>query len=188
MDDVERVGAITYEDFFRDYLEANQLCVFSTEVTQHWRSRKEWVMNGRPHLEILSNQFGHSIAPVANCGQAKYNSQVKQDMSVAEFCDYWMDSCQSETNKTETLYLKDWHFWHFLITRRMKRQFILNLTGLMSSGISVWMSQMITVLSTWAQKEAGPLSMQMFSGHTVGLQTFVAARNGFFIPLVRRNI
>lgn len=110
MDDVERVGAITYEDFFRDYLEANQLCVFSTEVTEHWRSRKEWVMNGRPYLEILSNQFGHSIAPVANCGQAKYNSQVKQDMSVAEFCDYWMDSCQSETNKTETLYLKDWHF------------------------------------------------------------------------------
>ena len=44
---------------------------------------------------------------------------------------------------------------HFLITRRMKHQFILNLTGLMSSGISVWMSQMITVLSTWAQKEAG---------------------------------
>ena len=33
--------------------------------------------------------LGHAVAPVANCCQAKYSSQVKQDMTVKEFCDYW---------------------------------------------------------------------------------------------------
>ncbi|XP_067018397.1 2-oxoglutarate and iron-dependent oxygenase JMJD4-like isoform X3 [Acropora muricata] len=110
MDDVTRMHTITYGDFFRDFLLANQLCVFSSEITEDWRSRKEWVTNGKPNLEFLSNRFGHAIAPVANCSQAEYNSQVKQDMSVTEFCDYWKSSFQDEKNKTEVLYLKDWHF------------------------------------------------------------------------------
>ena len=58
-DDLERVGVIKYEEFFRDFLEANKLCVFSSEVTQHWRSRKEWVKDGRPNFEFLSNHFGN---------------------------------------------------------------------------------------------------------------------------------
>ena len=29
------------------------------------------------------------MAPVANCCQAEYSSQVKQDMTLKEFCDYW---------------------------------------------------------------------------------------------------
>ncbi|XP_074629189.1 2-oxoglutarate and iron-dependent oxygenase JMJD4-like isoform X2 [Acropora palmata] len=110
MDDVTRVHTITYGDFFRDFLLENQLCVFSSEITEDWRSRKEWVTNGKPNLEFLSNRFGYAIAPVANCSQAEYNSQVKQDMSVTEFCDYWKSSFQDEKNKTEVLYLKDWHF------------------------------------------------------------------------------
>ena len=32
---------------------------------------------------------GHAVAPVANCCQAECSSQVKQDMTVKEFCDYW---------------------------------------------------------------------------------------------------
>ena len=58
MDDVTRVHTITYGDFFRDFLLANQLCVFSSEITEDWRSRKEWVTNGKPNLEFLSNRFG----------------------------------------------------------------------------------------------------------------------------------
>lgn len=60
MDDVTRVHTITYGDFFRDFLLANQLCVFSSEITEDWRSRKEWVTNGKPNLEFLSNRFGKS--------------------------------------------------------------------------------------------------------------------------------
>ena len=33
--------------------------------------------------------LGHAVAPVANCCQAEYGSQVKQDMTLKEFCDYW---------------------------------------------------------------------------------------------------
>lgn len=129
MDDVTRVHAITYGDFFRDFLEANQLCVFSSEITEDWQSRKEWVTNGKPNLEFLSNRFGHATAPVANCSQAEYNSQVKRDMSVTEFCDYWKSSFQDEKIKTDVLCLKDWHFWHFLVIKHMKHLFISSQTG-----------------------------------------------------------
>ena len=33
--------------------------------------------------------LGHAVAPVANCCQAEYSSQVKQDMTIKKFCDYW---------------------------------------------------------------------------------------------------
>lgn len=60
MDYLKRVGAIKYEEFFRDFLEANKVCIFSSELTEHWRSRKEWVTaDGKPNLEFLSNEFGN---------------------------------------------------------------------------------------------------------------------------------
>ena len=41
-------------------------------------------------ITILSIPLlGHAVTPVANCCQAEYSSQVKQDMTVKEFCDYW---------------------------------------------------------------------------------------------------
>lgn len=129
MDDLERIGTIKYEEFFRDFLEANQPCVFSSEVTEHWRSRQEWIIDQRPHFEFLSKEFGDAVAPVANCHQTKYSSQVKQDMYVKEFCDYWRTRSEDDKECTETLYLKDWHFWHFLHTRLMKHPCTLNLTG-----------------------------------------------------------
>ena len=58
MDDLQRLGTIKHEEFFRDYLEANQLCIFSSELTKHWRSREEWVSDGRPNVEFLSKEFG----------------------------------------------------------------------------------------------------------------------------------
>ena len=63
MDDIERIGSIKYEEFLRSYLEGNQLCIFSSELTKHWRSRNEWVSNGRPNLEFLSKTFGKSCCP-----------------------------------------------------------------------------------------------------------------------------
>ena len=66
-DNLERVGVIKYEEFFRDFLEANKLCIFSSEVTQHWRSRKEWVIDGRPNFEFLSNHFGNFCLSYSIC-------------------------------------------------------------------------------------------------------------------------
>jgi len=60
MDDLERVGTVKYEEFFRDFLEPNQLCIFSSELTKDWRSRKDWVTDGRPNFDLLSKEFGKS--------------------------------------------------------------------------------------------------------------------------------
>lgn len=59
MDDLKRVGAIKYEEFFRDFMETNQLCIFSSELTKDWRSRKEWVKDGKPNFDFLSKEFGN---------------------------------------------------------------------------------------------------------------------------------
>ena len=59
MDDLKRVGAINYKEFFEVFLETNQLCIFSSQLTQHWRSRKEWVKDGKPDLDFLSKEFGN---------------------------------------------------------------------------------------------------------------------------------
>ena len=59
MDDLKRIGAVTYREFSEYFLEANQLCIFSSELTQHWRSRKEWVKDGKPDLDYLSKEFGN---------------------------------------------------------------------------------------------------------------------------------
>ena len=60
MDDLERVGTIKYEEFFREFLEPNQLCIFSSELTKDWRSRKEWIIDGRPNFDLLLKEFGKS--------------------------------------------------------------------------------------------------------------------------------
>ena len=59
MDDLKRVGAITYKEFFYFFLKTNQPCIFSSELTQHWRSRKEWVKDGKPDLDYVSKEFGN---------------------------------------------------------------------------------------------------------------------------------
>lgn len=59
MDDLKRVGAIKYEEFFRDFMETNQFCIFSSELTKDWRSRKEWVKDGKPNFDFLSKEFGN---------------------------------------------------------------------------------------------------------------------------------
>lgn len=74
-------------------------------------------------------EFGHAVAPVANCCQEKYGSQVKEEMPVKEFCDYWKNRSEGGDDSSQILYLKDWHFWLFHHTRPMKHQSILNLIG-----------------------------------------------------------
>ncbi|PFX23269.1 JmjC domain-containing protein 4 [Stylophora pistillata] len=56
------------------------------------------------------NSFGDAVAPVANCYEEKYGSQVKEEMSVKEFCGYWKNRSEGDNNSTQILYLKDWHF------------------------------------------------------------------------------
>ncbi|EDO26293.1 predicted protein, partial [Nematostella vectensis] len=117
-DDVDgfpRVGKISYEAFLTDYLQPNKLCVFSCELTQEWKCRKEWVVNGEPNFEFLHQNFGNAIAPVADCNQECNGSHSKDTMSIAAFLEYWRKRRDVYADKPigsseRILYLKDWHF------------------------------------------------------------------------------
>ena len=58
----ERIEAIRYDEFFSQFMLSNKMCVFSNEMTRSWRSRKEWVRNGKPNFEFLSDRFGRNRA------------------------------------------------------------------------------------------------------------------------------
>ena len=60
-DTLERLGPIGYDDFFKDYLMQNRLCIFSSDLTKNWRSRLEWVKDSRPDYDFLEKSFGESL-------------------------------------------------------------------------------------------------------------------------------
>ena len=56
---VDRIESYITLDQFQDlYLDQSRFCIFSQIFTDDWRSRHEWVTNGKPNLEFLSEQFG----------------------------------------------------------------------------------------------------------------------------------
>ena len=57
---VDKIEDIGYDEFVMRYMLPNRLCVFSKEVTKSWKSRSEWVENGKPNLRFLSERFGRS--------------------------------------------------------------------------------------------------------------------------------
>lgn len=60
-DHLERLGDIKYDEFFKDYLLANRLCIFSCDLTSSWGSRSDWVKDGRPNFEFFEQSFGKSL-------------------------------------------------------------------------------------------------------------------------------
>ncbi|KAG0429129.1 hypothetical protein HPB47_023936 [Ixodes persulcatus] len=55
---------------------------------------------------------GSATVPVADCSTRYYDSQLKNDMKMSEYLDYWQGTVKSEQTsmKRGCLYLKDWHF------------------------------------------------------------------------------
>ncbi|XP_067685892.1 2-oxoglutarate and iron-dependent oxygenase JMJD4-like [Haliotis asinina] len=98
----------TYEEFFQRYLLPNRPCVISAKCTEGWRSRREWVLAGKPHLDFFISHFGSAIVPVADCSQEKFSSHPKEEMSLKDYFKYWKEQTVSPGSKC--LYLKDWHF------------------------------------------------------------------------------
>ncbi|KAF4520585.1 hypothetical protein B566_EDAN005996, partial [Ephemera danica] len=104
---------ISYEEFFEQFLVGNQPCIFESDFTSHWKSRKEWVLqdSGMPNFEFLSNTFGSAKVPVADCNDQYYNSQMKIEDTVVNFIEYWKNYCdKGYPEEFPCLYLKDWHF------------------------------------------------------------------------------
>ncbi|XP_064483350.1 2-oxoglutarate and iron-dependent oxygenase JMJD4-like [Ornithodoros turicata] len=100
-----------YEEFFKRYLLANRPCKISSIATRDWKSSR-WVdSHGKPDLQYIRETFGLAVAPVADCSIKSYNSQLKSDMTVADFVSYWEKVMKNGHDYSETpcLYLKDWH-------------------------------------------------------------------------------
>lgn len=50
---------LSYDEFFREFLEKNRPCVFSSSFTQEWLAREDWVTpSNTPNVEFLRNHFG----------------------------------------------------------------------------------------------------------------------------------
>ncbi len=54
------IESISYEEFCTEFLEANQPCMFTSELTSHWKCRKDWVTNqNTPNWDFLQTNFGN---------------------------------------------------------------------------------------------------------------------------------
>ncbi|XP_076063690.1 jumonji domain containing 4 [Oratosquilla oratoria] len=103
---------ISYEEFFREYIEGNKPCIFNQNFTSSWKARKEWVTcDGSPNVDFLEEKFGCADVPVADCDQKHYDSQQKQTLKLSDYLKYWRGDFSSLPHlKDKCLYLKDWHF------------------------------------------------------------------------------
>ena len=109
-------NAISYQHFYREFMEKNLPCLFDSFVTESWSVRRDWVVPEEDHIDFgfLKDKFGDREVPVSNCGQRYFNSQAKcQDMKMSSYLEYWQDIISSNYDYSHKpcLYLKDWHFF-----------------------------------------------------------------------------
>lgn len=107
---IDRVDSLTYDEFFANYLVRNRPCIFSSRVTENWPCKKLWGLDGAPDFDALELLFGDCMVPVADCNKKYYNSQLKDEMSMKEYLEYWTDYVKNNySDSMPLLYLKDWH-------------------------------------------------------------------------------
>jgi len=94
---------MSYDEFHTKYLEQNKPCHLSKLYTKQWKCRKEWIKDNMLDTSKLKLCFGDAIVPVVDCSKKYYSSNVKEDMKMSAFLDYWMN------RGDKILYLKDWH-------------------------------------------------------------------------------
>ena len=104
LDDLKRVDFIKYEHFFHNFLKQNKLCIFSSALTKHWRSRNEWVRDGKPNFDFLTSAFGNSLFSFlvfvyfqSLCGILKFGSELdncitKLSINLETFQRSWLGS------------------------------------------------------------------------------------------------
>lgn len=55
-----------YDSFFNEYLVPNKPCLFTSKMTETWRSRKEWVDDfGKPNFTYICHTFGKNFKIVS---------------------------------------------------------------------------------------------------------------------------
>ncbi|KAK9303249.1 hypothetical protein QLX08_005015 [Tetragonisca angustula] len=101
---------ITYDEFFSKYLAENKPCIFKSSITDNWSCKRQWSLDGAPDFDVLDISFGDCVVPIADCKTRYYNSQSKDDMTMKDYLNYWMDYAKNNyPDSMPLLYLKDWH-------------------------------------------------------------------------------
>lgn len=101
---------LSYNDFLNKFLISNEPCIIDSAITESWPCRQQWVSKNAPNFELLGTLFGKCTVPIADCKKRYYNSQVKNDMTMQEYLDYWITFKRSNyVSDMPLLYLKDWH-------------------------------------------------------------------------------
>ncbi|XP_012262571.2 2-oxoglutarate and iron-dependent oxygenase JMJD4 isoform X1 [Athalia rosae] len=102
-------SSLSYNEYFFRYLLGNTPCIIQN-ATDSWPSRQKWHTNNTLNFEYLKKIFGTTIVPVADCTKRSYNSQMKHNMSMNDYIDYWVAYRNSgHATNMPLLYLKDWH-------------------------------------------------------------------------------
>ncbi|XP_026469517.1 jmjC domain-containing protein 4-like [Ctenocephalides felis] len=106
----ENVNYIHYDDlkydtFFENYLIPNVPCIIKN-ATINWEASKHWIINDNINFQYITEKYGNTIVPIANCSVQYYNAQKKIDMKLSEYLNYF----SGHQEISENLYLKDWHF------------------------------------------------------------------------------
>ena len=52
------LSGLSEEEFFGKFLLTNKPCLFDAQMTREWRSRREWVTEGKPDVKYLKTMFG----------------------------------------------------------------------------------------------------------------------------------
>ncbi|XP_028392950.1 2-oxoglutarate and iron-dependent oxygenase JMJD4-like isoform X2 [Dendronephthya gigantea] len=110
MMEISRVSEIGYQEFVQKYLLGNLPCLLDERFTRNWKSRQEWVCDGKPNFEFLRESFAEATVPVADCDEEEFQSHPKHSMLFKKFIDYWQARSNGMSQDEKCWYLKDWHF------------------------------------------------------------------------------
>ena len=94
---------MSYNEFFHQHMVKNLPCLIKN-LMKNWKAMTDFVINNEPNIDFFATLDTTKEVPVANCSAKYFNSQEKCSMTLQEYLDYWM------SDRTELLYLKDWHF------------------------------------------------------------------------------
>uniref|UniRef100_A0A182M2N8 Jumonji domain-containing protein 4 n=1 Tax=Anopheles culicifacies TaxID=139723 RepID=A0A182M2N8_9DIPT len=117
---IERIALknISYDRFFRNYLQPNRAVVVEGIATE-WECFRHWidrsVVPSKLNVTYLKEILPNGPVPVADCGKQHYNSHEKIELTLFDFLQYWesnesngRDQSMQEIQRNQ-YYLKDWH-------------------------------------------------------------------------------
>uniref|UniRef100_A0A8D8VMP2 Jumonji domain-containing protein 4 n=1 Tax=Cacopsylla melanoneura TaxID=428564 RepID=A0A8D8VMP2_9HEMI len=102
-----------YPYCFNTFLSENKPFILKS-CTKEWACSSEWVLNGHPNFEYISETYGAAKAPVIDCNALDSgitSNTCNKEMTLGEFTNYWQNyNSLNYPCDDPCYYLKDWHF------------------------------------------------------------------------------